>query len=1525
MNSDKFQFSNQSYSASQQNTKVKPDRKGIYTLLIIILLLLLLAAGLIFSSSTFIVPNFVSNQALSSGADGSVSGVSINGTEDRVIVLSDDGGNLTLLTPQPIASTSSPIFNGLTLSNLNGNIRAKNGVLMVGGVDLEDEDEVQGVLGAANGGTGVGIVPVEGQILVGDGNGGYTLKTIQAGSNITVTNTGTTLMISSTASGGGFVDDTDDFVQNGNSFGTLAVLGTNDNYGLAFETAGIRRGAFDALGNFEIGPNGSPLFTLNTNGLAVLNSTLSGNSGNAMRINHAVTGITSASSGLMVNSTLNNNINVTYNALLGQITNSAGSQTGFTVGVQGTITNNGTTLANQIGVYGVINNNGSATGLLGLQADILAGPLSDAFRIRGVGSYIRNENSSLLNEFTAYRGTVQNYGESDDRSGTVFNGYVDNYGLYSGVDTRTANFDWYNYGGGVVPEFYGLSSSIFNWGLFAGTGAALFNQSDNHDTGVITLDWIGFRSQMENRGIIGRDYIGYSLAMWNNASVSGDVIGMRLWAQNATGATANNLYGLLVEEFPTDPGTISGNHYGIYIGNVAGGSINNYGIFLEGVSGGSSNDASLWVDSGLSRFAPATDDYSSIRLASSGGLDPLNPVSGDLWWNGTQLYFYNGSSAINLLAGGGSGTPGGSDGAIQFNDGGTFGGSSLLFWDDTNGRLGVGTDTPGAVLTVQGDFNSTAGIGLELRGTNSNGSFLNIFQEGALGWGVGMDPGSTELSFRFNHDLGGNGIEVLTLGSFSGTYAPPGTSAILNVAGASEDRASINLAVGIDPGSPQNGDLWWNGAQLYFNNGSTNINLLAGGGGSGTPEGGNGSIQFNNGGVFGGSSFFLWDDGNNSLLVGDTPGTTGIVNIAGSKETQAAINFATGVDLLSPSAGDLWWNGTNLYFNDGANNIDLLAGGGSGGGSGSGIYTKWDHDAPPVSPNPMDDEFNDGSFDSGLWSEYNFTGVPFDAEDTDTGLRIFWNGSPGFELGGIYQEVQSEDFTYVTKVQANTEGPITFPGLALMEDATDPNGDMIYAFIFSHYDNESFQVHFYEDYQANGEDNLKERQIHANTLYIRARYNFGANELYIDYSFDGITYSRFITVNPSFSIQHVGLLTRGEGGDISSGFQFFRADDEYHSIYEPTYGRLIPQGGGGSGGGSGFVEFEPGSAQVATSGNPLINLRYEGTTFSGDALINIVNGDSSDFPYFMRFAEGDGGGGDILRFEVDDFGNTYVGGSINIDGVCGDNDGADGGNDGCDVAETFASNDDLEPGELVKLDPNPGDNWRLISRTTSSNDQVIGVISTNPTLVMGNRPFTSNRAYPVGLTGVLPTKVVDQNGLIKRGDYVTVSDTPGHGMKANPGDATVGIALESQESPTDTINVLISRNNLGKTIAINEESIDLVKLNLALSLTDLISIQENAVVISGKLQVDEILAGSVETSNFKVNSNIAGEVTLPTGVTEHFVSVGNISDNSKVLVSPTTQVPSGVTYWTEKVSGGFNIKLNQASGSEIKFNYFVIN
>tara|TARA_R110002020_G_scaffold427611_1_gene637024 strand:- start:2114 stop:4192 length:2079 start_codon:yes stop_codon:yes gene_type:complete len=68
------------------------------------------------------------------------------------------------------------------------------------------------------------------------------------------------------------------------------------------------------------------------------------------------------------------------------------------------------------------------------------------------------------------------------------------------------------------------------------------------------------------------------------------------------------------------------------------------------------------------------------------------PVSASSFW----------VDGVQITGGGGGGTPGGADGQVQYNNGGSFGGEAELVYDDSNNRLGVGTAIPTHTLSVTG-------------------------------------------------------------------------------------------------------------------------------------------------------------------------------------------------------------------------------------------------------------------------------------------------------------------------------------------------------------------------------------------------------------------------------------------------------------------------------------------------------------------------------------------------------------------------------------------------------------------------------------------------------------------------------------------------------------------------------------------------------------------------------------------------------------------------------------------------------
>lgn len=121
--------------------------------------------------------------------------------------------------------------------------------------------------------------------------------------------------------------------------------------------------------------------------------------------------------------------------------------------------------------------------------------------------------------------------------------------------------------------------------------------------------------------------------------------------------------------------------------------------------------------------------------------------------------------------------PAGNNGEIQFNSSGSCGANSNLFWDNTNSRLGIGTNTPTETLDVDGNLYMSGGDILTDRWIQrDSNTFLGLEVVGAgnLTGGENYEGcGNTALGFRAlysittgrdNTSIGTNTLVSLTTG-----------------------------------------------------------------------------------------------------------------------------------------------------------------------------------------------------------------------------------------------------------------------------------------------------------------------------------------------------------------------------------------------------------------------------------------------------------------------------------------------------------------------------------------------------------------------------------------------------------------------------------------------------------------------------------------------------------------------------------------------------------------------------------------
>jgi len=128
---------------------------------------------------------------------------------------------------------------------------------------------------------------------------------------------------------------------------------------------------------------------------------------------------------------------------------------------------------------------------------------------------------------------------------------------------------------------------------------------------------------------------------------------------------------------------------------------------------------------------------------------------------------------------------------------------------------------------------------------------------------------------------------------------------------------------------------------------------------------------------------------------------------------------------------------------------------------------------------------------------------------------------------------------------------------------------------------------------------------------------------------------------------------------------------------------------------------------------------------------------------------------------------------------------------GADFAELLPAAAALEPGDVLVI----GEDGKLTRSTKPNQENVAGVRATKPGLLGGAEDGADlSGKTPLAVVGVVPVKVSAENGVIKPGDKLTTSSTPGHAMKAarHPEVGTViGKALTGLEGKQGTIQMLV--------------------------------------------------------------------------------------------------------------------------------------
>ena len=136
--------------------------------------------------------------------------------------------------------------------------------------------------------------------------------------------------------------------------------------------------------------------------------------------------------------------------------------------------------------------------------------------------------------------------------------------------------------------------------------------------------------------------------------------------------------------------------------------------------------------------------------------------------------------------------------------------SGLLNLDTTNSRVGIGTASPLAQFTLGGVSNSTTKMGFQSVSTEVGSITMNSatgeqrITAGFASWG-GFQTFYTNGSERARITSTGN-VGIGTASPTAALHLPAGTTA----------RASLNITSGAAPTAPNNGDIWFDGTNIFM-------------------------------------------------------------------------------------------------------------------------------------------------------------------------------------------------------------------------------------------------------------------------------------------------------------------------------------------------------------------------------------------------------------------------------------------------------------------------------------------------------------------------------------------------------------------------------------------------------------------------------------------------------------------------------------------------------------------------------------
>ena len=234
-----------------------------------------------------------------------------------------------------------------------------------------------------------------------------------------------------------------------------------------------------------------------------------------------------------------------------------------------------------------------------------------------------------------------------------------------------------------------------------------------------------------------------------------------------------------------------------------------------------------------------------------------------------QVLTTNGSGTLSWATASGGGTPAGNTGEIQFNNAGAFGATSGLFWDNTNGRLGVGLNT-GLTYEITASSDNANGILVQNTAASSATAGSNVVV--MSNDNAAIVTGDRLGGFNFGGSTGvgtvGTGASIQAFSA--GTFAPASIPSVMTFSTVPGAANTLTERMRI-----------FNDGNIAIGETSTLAKLSIRGSGSST---GTSSLTVRNSGAS--SLFQVRDDGKCAIGTGGVDGAI-MLNIRGTTSTSS--------------------------------------------------------------------------------------------------------------------------------------------------------------------------------------------------------------------------------------------------------------------------------------------------------------------------------------------------------------------------------------------------------------------------------------------------------------------------------------------------------------------------------------------------------------------------------------------------------------------------------------------------------------